>query len=443
MARFLVVVFLLYIAANIFYAFLPTIQDKYPYLLPDPLLVPVRYSACCGSMYPTLPKDVAGSSPGFNFSATPSAISRFFKKIIINRDDIVSFDSAAVRAASSDSGLIKRVIGTPGDTLEIRDGQIYINGTPQKEGYVARARSTFGGSFISECKPITIPPHKYFVLGDNRKSSLDSRVIGLVDENDIQQIIPLSLQIGHLDSHWHDPSHDTEDSARIELDKTAYVALLNDIRKKSGIPPLKFNTRLETSATLRGQAILKYDDFSTQATISGYPLVKSLADAGYSNITWGEDIIQGYYDAGELIDYDQNFPKLIAFLKNPDFQDIGIAEVYGMVNGCPTQVIVRHFGGYVPPNYSKSLIDNWQSALDQQKSVQDGWKSLETYPDFYAAHKDKIDQLNQLISNRITLLESIVSTMKANKWVKDSDFAADQPLVTQINSLADELNSSH
>jgi len=74
--------------------------------------------------------------------------------------------------------LIKRVIGLPGETVEIRDGVVYINGKPLDEPYVTY-RST------ENYEPRVIPPLSVFVLGDNRAASNDSRVFGPVRIEDI------------------------------------------------------------------------------------------------------------------------------------------------------------------------------------------------------------------------------------------------------------------
>jgi signal peptidase I len=74
--------------------------------------------------------------------------------------------------------LIKRVIGLPGETVTIRDAMVYIDGEPLSEPYLDQP--TWGSM-----EPVVVPENHVFVMGDNRRSSNDSRAFGVVPIDDI------------------------------------------------------------------------------------------------------------------------------------------------------------------------------------------------------------------------------------------------------------------
>ncbi len=88
---------------------------------------------------------------------------------------------------SDTQDFIKRVIGVPGDEVMIKDGKIYINGSMLDESnYLSSSVITNGGEYLHEGQSITIEQGKYFVCGDNRTNSSDSRVFGPIEKEAIK-----------------------------------------------------------------------------------------------------------------------------------------------------------------------------------------------------------------------------------------------------------------
>jgi signal peptidase I len=90
------------------------------------------------------------------------------------RGDIIVLEPPRDR----DRDYIKRVIGLPGELVEVKQGRVYINGKPLAEDYLTRL-----GSYTTQ--PVTLGPEEYYVLGDNRDNSNDSHSWGPLPRSNI------------------------------------------------------------------------------------------------------------------------------------------------------------------------------------------------------------------------------------------------------------------
>jgi len=103
------------------------------------------------------------------------------------RGDVVAVSAPArVRAVCGTSGtLVKRIVGLPGDRVEVRvihgDGFVFVDGRRLAEPYVEASRRRTA----TRLRPVRVPPGRYFVLGDDRARSCDSRQWGAVARDDI------------------------------------------------------------------------------------------------------------------------------------------------------------------------------------------------------------------------------------------------------------------
>lgn len=122
------------------------------------------------------PQEINGASMEPNFYNGEFILTNKVEYRVGNpkRGDVVIFKSPK----NKDIDYIKRVIGLPGDTVALRHNAIYVNGNKLEEAYLTPGVVIFGESYLHENQEVTIPQGKYFVLGDNRPHSSDSREFG-------------------------------------------------------------------------------------------------------------------------------------------------------------------------------------------------------------------------------------------------------------------------
>ena len=130
------------------------------------------------------PHQVKGNSMYDNFHdgeylLTDKITYRFRKP---QRDEVIVFKAPQ----NEDYDYIKRIIALPGDQVKVSGGKVYVNNNLLDEsGYLNGNITTHAGAYTREGQTVTVPPQEYFVMGDNRSNSSDSREWGLVPNTNI------------------------------------------------------------------------------------------------------------------------------------------------------------------------------------------------------------------------------------------------------------------
>lgn len=109
-----------------------------------------------------------------------------YKFRAVQRGDIVVFESPK----NKDIDYIKRIIGLSGDTILIKNSEVFVNGNLITEPYIAAKTNLWGdGGYVKDGIPLQIPPNQVFVMGDNRPRSSDSREFGYIPIDNIIGVV--------------------------------------------------------------------------------------------------------------------------------------------------------------------------------------------------------------------------------------------------------------
>lgn len=129
------------------------------------------------------PHEVRGRSmePNFQDSEYLLTDKLSYKIGAPKRGDVIVFKAPPTRQDE----FIKRIVGIPGDNVSVSNGKVFINEKRLEEYYLGENSPTFGGPITQEGEKITLSQDEFFVLGDNRTHSQDSRYFGVIHKGDI------------------------------------------------------------------------------------------------------------------------------------------------------------------------------------------------------------------------------------------------------------------
>ena len=111
--------------------------------------------------------------------------------LFLNQDQIERFDVVVLNCKTLQKDIVKRIIGLPGETIVYQDDRLYIDGIYYDESflnqdYIEEAKVTYQSEQFTNDFEVTLGDDEYFILGDNRIVSLDSRVFGKIHRSEIK-----------------------------------------------------------------------------------------------------------------------------------------------------------------------------------------------------------------------------------------------------------------
>lgn len=152
------------------------------------------------------PVDVTGLSMYPNLHDKEKVLC--FKPLPVHRESVIVFNANGIDPETNKDKLyVKRVIGIPGDTVESRNGQIFVNGQPLNQSFISDKEKIQGtgnwdlkslslkNQWPTDQGAVKVPQNKYFCLGDNRSVSRDCRYFGFVPKNKILGVVKAPIWI--------------------------------------------------------------------------------------------------------------------------------------------------------------------------------------------------------------------------------------------------------
>lgn len=344
-------------------------------------------------------------------------------KYELGRGDIVSFHNVETGSIH----YIKRIIGLPEEKVMLKNGHVFINDRCLKEPYIFNDLPTYGNTFLKDCYPYTIPKGHYFVLGDNRSISQDSRVLGFIDKNDINGVIKANEEYSFASQA------EQKNILKTEISSSKLVKKINVLRKNNDIQEIAQNQTLDESAQAKAESIAdKFDDWKTLSL----PLGEIMASKGYGYNTAHQFITFGYLDEESIVNQIIESPQdKISFLSN-DYSEIGIGVKNKQKGECSFPIIVIVLATPVRPDYDQETINFWQQ---EGQATQVMLNELEQIKNL-GHNSQQIDLLIKDLDQAFNIVTNINQKIDQKKWFSQEEVNQYEKITQKITRQLEEID---
>lgn len=348
------------------------------------------------------------------------------QKYGVARGDIVSFINEETRGMH----YLKRVIRQPGEEISIKNGAVFINGRALQEDYTLNALPTYGNTSIIDCENYKIPGNQYMVLGDNRTVSSDSRVLGFINEDDIDGVIKANIQEKFIEEHKQDQI------TKIKINPEIFLKELNQRRSKNNGSTLVTYAGLNQLADKRaGQIRDRFDEWKIQST----PVDQMLEEKGYRFNKAHEFVTFGYLDEQEIIDQIFDSANEKDHFLSTQYTEVGIGVTEKINKECTFPVVSVILSWPAVPTYDKAIIDSWLNEINiNNKSL----SNLQTWVGVSRIDQAKLKQLIDKIAQMQQIATRIYNKEKSREWLTQKDIQDNklyEELINQAKDLSKDL----
>lgn len=298
----------------------------------------------------------------------------------------------------------------PTEQISIKNGYYYINGNALEENYTLNSLPTFGNTFLPDCESKTIPKDYYFVSGDNRTVSFDSRAIGFVHKDDIEGVIKTNTTSTFATSQVE------KNFPQITIDPEVFLEKLNNKRAEFDFPPIVTHETLNDLAESRAQQIKDtFNDWKNKTIPIGrlldeheyrYNLVREFVTFGYLN---EQAIVDQIFDS--TVEKDQ-------FLSS-QYTEVGIGIEEREYQECKYPIISIILSWPVVATYDQAVLDAWTQEINVNNQSLLNLQTLVGSPN---ADQDKLREFISTVSQMQQIAERIYSKQKNREWLTQKDY---------------------